>query len=102
MNLAFLISFMTFHFYLNLAFHTNIFTIRIVIVIYFNLKKKKILIRLALYPYSNLFGSSQPAQTEHFQNQALQPIFLTLTFFDFISVGICHIFLIYDRKIFGE
>ena len=40
MNLAFLISFMTFHFYLNLAFHTNIFTIRIVIVIYFNLKKK--------------------------------------------------------------
>ena len=36
MNLAFLISFMTFHFYLNLAFHTNIFTIRIVIVIYFN------------------------------------------------------------------
>ena len=35
MNLAFLISFMTFHFYLNLAFHTNIFTIRIVIVIYF-------------------------------------------------------------------
>ena len=39
MNLAFLISFMTFHFYLNLAFHTNIFTIRIVIVIYFNLKK---------------------------------------------------------------
>ena len=74
MNLAFLISFMTFHFYLNLAFHTNIFTIRIVIVIYFNFLKK-ILIRLALYPYSNLFGFSQPAQTEHFQNQALQPIF---------------------------
>ena len=42
MNLAFLISFMTFHFYLNLAFHTNIFTIRIVIVIYFNFKKKYI------------------------------------------------------------
>ena len=41
MNLAFLISFMTFHFYLNLAFHTNIFTIRIVIVIYFNFFKKK-------------------------------------------------------------
>ena len=39
MNLAFLISFMTFHFYLNLAFHANIFTIRIEIVIYFNLKK---------------------------------------------------------------
>ena len=93
MNLAFLISFITFHFYLNLAFHTNIFTIRIVIVIYLNFfKKKKILIRLALYPYLNLFGSSQPAQTEHFQNQALQPIFLTLTFFDFISGGICHIF----------
>ena len=81
MNLAFLISFMTFHFYLNLAFHTNIFTIRIVIVIYFNFFFKKILIRLALYPYSNLFGSSQPDQTEHFQKQALQPIFLTLTFF---------------------
>ena len=74
MNLAFLISFMTFHFYLNLAFHTNIFTIRIVIVIYF-IFLKKILIRLALYPYSNLFGSSKPAQTEHFQNQALQKIF---------------------------
>ena len=42
MNLAFLISFMTFHFYLNLAFHTNIFTIRIVIVIYFNFFKKSI------------------------------------------------------------
>ena len=53
MNLAFLISFMTFHFYLNLAFHTNIFSIRIVIVIYLNFFKKNILIRLALYPYSN-------------------------------------------------
>ena len=42
MNLAFLISFMTFHFYLNLDFHTNIFTIRIVIVIYFNFFKKNI------------------------------------------------------------
>ena len=75
MNLAFLISFMTFHFYLNLALHTNIFTIRIVIVIYFNFFKKKILIRLALYPYSNLFGSSQPAQMDHFQNQALHCLF---------------------------
>ena len=81
MNLAFLISFMTFHFYLNLAFQTNIFTIRIVIVIYFNFLKKKILIRLALYPYSNLFGSSQPAQTEHFQNQALQAIFFNFNLF---------------------
>ena len=41
MNLVFLISFMTLHFYLNLASHTNIFTIRIVIVIYFNFFKKK-------------------------------------------------------------
>ena len=42
MNLAFLISFMTFHFYLNLAFHTNIFTIRIVIVIFSIFLKKNI------------------------------------------------------------
>ena len=70
MNLAFLISFMTFHLYLNLAFHTNIFTIRIVIVMYFNFFFKKILIRLALYPYSNLFGSSQPAQTDYRLNRA--------------------------------
>ena len=33
MNLAFLIGFMTFHFYLNLAFHANVSTIRILIVI---------------------------------------------------------------------
>ena len=35
MNLAFLISFMTFRFHLNLAFHANVSTIRILIVIYF-------------------------------------------------------------------
>ena len=32
MNLAFLIGFMTFHFYLNIAFHANVSTIRILIV----------------------------------------------------------------------
>ena len=36
MNLAFLIGFMTFHFYLNLAFHANISAIKILIVLYFN------------------------------------------------------------------
>ena len=36
MNLAFLIGFMTFHFYLNLASHANVSTIRILIVIYFS------------------------------------------------------------------
>ena len=36
MNLAFLIGLMAFHFYLNLASHANVSTIRILIVIYFN------------------------------------------------------------------
>ena len=36
MNLVFLIGFMTFHFYLNLAFHANISIVKILIVIYFN------------------------------------------------------------------
>ena len=36
MNLAFLISFMIFHFYLNLAFHANVSTIRLLIVLYLN------------------------------------------------------------------
>ena len=36
MNLTFLIGFMTFHFYFNLAFHANVSTIRILIVIYFD------------------------------------------------------------------
>ena len=36
MSLAFLIGFMTFHFYLNLAFHANVSTIRILIARYFN------------------------------------------------------------------
>ena len=87
MNLAFLISFMTFHFYLNLAFHPNVSTIRILIVIYFNFLVP------ALVPH---------IQLEHYQKEASQPIFLTLTFLGFISLGICHIFKIYDRQIFGE
>ena len=36
MNLPFSISFMTFHFYLNFDFYPNVYTIRILIVIYFN------------------------------------------------------------------
>ena len=81
MNLAFLISFMTFHFFLNLAFHDNFWPIRTLILIYFIFFEKNL-----------KMCASQPAQTEHFQNQASQPIFLTLTFFNFISLGICHIF----------
>ena len=65
MNLAFLIGFMTFHFYLNLAFHANICPIRTLILIYFIFFKK----------ISKCVPASQPAQTEHFQNKALQPTF---------------------------
>ena len=81
MNLAFLISFMTFHFFLNLAFLDNFWPIRTLILIYFIFFEKNL-----------KMCASQPAQTEHFQNQASQTIFLTLTFFDFISLWICHIF----------
>ena len=59
---------MTFHFYLNLAFHANVSTIRILIVIYFNF-----FLVPALVPH---------IQPEQYQKEASQPIFLTLTFFD--------------------
>ena len=78
MNLAFLIGFMTFHFYLNLAFHANVSTIRILIVIYFNY-----FLVPALVPH---------IQPEHYKKETSQPIFLTLTFFGFISLGIWSYF----------
>ena len=77
MNLGFLISFMTFHFYLNLAFHANIFTIKIPIVIYFNF-------------FGPLISTSYAAGT--LSKGSLATYFLAVTFFDFISLGICHIF----------
>ena len=94
MNLAFLISFMTFHFYLNLAFHTNIFTIKIVIVTYINFLKKKNIDWISTLSLLEPLWF-QPASTDGtFSKQSLATYFLTLTFFDFISVGICHIFFI--------
>ena len=87
MNLVFLIGFMTFHFYLNLAFHANVSTIRILIVIYFNF-------------FGPSISTSYTAGTS--SKGSLATYFLTLTFFDFISLGICHIFYVYDRQIFGE
>ena len=42
MNFACFVSFMIFHFVLNLAFHTNICPVRTLILIYLILKKKKL------------------------------------------------------------
>ena len=77
MNLAFLIGFMTFHFYLNLAFHANISTIKILIVIYFNFWG---------VPHSYLISSRNIIQREP------RNLFFNFNLFDFISLGICHIF----------
>ena len=61
MNLASFVSFMTFHFFLNLTFHANICPIRNLILIYFIFLEK--------------IRKSMPAQMEHFQTKASQPTF---------------------------
>ena len=66
MNLAFLIGFMTFHFYLNLSFHANISTISILIVIYFNFSGS------AIIPH---------IKPEHYQKGALQSNFFNFNLF---------------------
>ena len=74
MNFAFFVSFMTFQFFLHLAFHANICPIRILIVIYF-ICLKKIL---------NVCQLASPDGTFSKQNLATY-LFLILNFF-FISL----------------
>ena len=64
MHLACFVSFMTFHFFLNLDFNAKICPIRTLILISFIFFKK-----------NSKICARQPAQTELFQNKASQPTF---------------------------
>ena len=64
MHLACFVSFMTFHFFLNLDFNANICPIRTLILISFIFFQK-----------NSKICARQPAQTELFQNKASQPTF---------------------------
>ena len=64
MNFACFVSFMTFQFFLNLAFHANICPIRTLMVMH-----------LIFFQNNSKMCASQHAQTEHFQNKASQPTF---------------------------
>ena len=80
MNFACFVSFMTFQFFLNLAFHANICPIRTLIVIYFIFFKK-----IPKYVPASQDGT--------FSKQSLATyLFLILTFFAFLSSGVRHIF----------
>ena len=82
MNFACFVGFMTFQFFLDLAFHANICPIRTLIVIYFIFFSKK---------FQNVCQPASPDGT--FSKQSLATyLFLILAFFTFLSSGVRHIF----------